>query len=85
MGEKIAELAKRVVWVEWVDSQTQHHWQNPSSIFSEKLECLTIGFVVHETDDTISITSTLAETGTVLDTITIPKCAITRMQEVDWT
>ncbi len=84
MTSQLPERTKRAVWIEWVDSQTQCHWQQPSAKSVEDLECVTLGFVTWETDEAIVVTATAAATGSVLDSITIPKCCITRLHEVDW-
>ncbi len=81
---KLEEFTKRTVWIEWLDSQTQSHWQHPSAKAVEDIECVTLGFVVWETDEAIVVAATVAATGSVLDSITIPKVCITRLHEVDW-
>ncbi len=78
------ELAKKPVYVEWVDSQSRHGWQEPNLSLHDDMLCVTLGFLVWESTAAISITDTIAETGQAHDVITIPKCSITLIQEIAW-
>lgn len=80
------ELAKRPVWVEWLDSQSSRGWMIPSEEKEKPkdLECCTLGFLVWECEESISVVATVAATGQASDPITIPRCSITKFCEVVW-
>lgn len=78
-----------VVYVRWVDSTSRSGWQRLEGFREDALLCATIGFLVREDDETISIAHSLAfhdGEGQIPDgannIITIPKCAILGRWEV---
>ncbi len=72
----------RPVYVEWIDSSTSHGWKEPKTDLD--LRCWTFGFLVGECDETVTVASTVESGGQVLDQITIPRAAITLIQDVSW-
>ena len=74
-----------IVYVEWIDSSRTGGWTSgrEAVIPYEKLACESIGFLVNDSEDSITITSSLAmpERG-CLNALTIPKCAIRKMHYV---
>ena len=81
---------KTVAWIEWVDSAQCSGWETMESLFSTLKEaecktCLTIGFVLHESDKSITVSSTISDLPDQSSSaLTIPKCSITKMYEVEW-
>ena len=78
------ELAKRPVWVEWVDSNQRHGWHSPEDVQPDKMECITLGFLVGESEDAVQIADSVSALGSAGCIVTIPRCAITKLCEVVW-
>lgn len=76
------ELDSRPIYVEWIDSSTRHGWQEPKTDWD--LRCWTLGFLVSESDESVTVSSTVEAGGNVCDQITIPRAAITLLQDVSW-
>lgn len=74
---------RRIYWIEWVDSMMTNGWQHDPSA-DKDLKCWTVGFLIGETDDAVAVASSVSEPGAVLDQITIPRVAITKMFEVSF-
>ena len=55
--------APRIVWIEWLDSNTTHGWRTKETTPQDMdhLRCESIGFLVDETDDLVSIASSWDE------------------------
>lgn len=81
----LRELSKRPVWVEWVDSKQAHGWWKPEETKPDKLECITLGFLVGEDEETVQVADSISALGNFGCVMTIPKVAITKIQEVCWT
>ncbi len=81
-----------VVYVRWVDSTGRFGWQTMRSFREGKLDgliCTTIGFLVREDPETISIAQSLAfhegpdeEPDSIDNPLTIPRSAILGLWEV---
>ena len=81
-----------VVYVRWVDSTSRTGWQYLPDFRRDRrdaLLCVTIGFLVREDEETISVSATLAfhdgpgvEADGVHGPMTIPRCAILDMWEI---
>lgn len=84
MGEPVK--LPPVYWIEWVDSNMNHGWRTKGEIARKKehLSCYSIGFLIEETDDTVSFSASWDLTDGFADAMTIPKVAITKMREVDF-
>ncbi len=76
------ELTSRPVYVEWLDSSTSTGWRDPDS--DHDLGCISLGFLVKECDESVTIAHSVAAIGHVCDQITIPKAAITLIREITW-
>lgn len=75
----------RSVVVHWVDSLGGGSWEKPQEYTLDDLRCVSIGFVVNETDDVLTIsTSRFMWNGHYIDTLTIPKMAITSIEDIEW-
>ena len=68
-----------MVYVEWVDSAQMKGWQDLEDAKAlTVLDMETLGFLIEETDDAVTVVATWAE-GNYDCPICIPKCAITSM------
>ncbi len=76
------ELYSRPVYVEWIDSATTHGWREPVS--DHDLECWTLGFLVAESDESVTIAASVSATQHVCDQITIPRASITLIRDIAW-
>lgn len=79
---ELEKLASRPVWVEWVDSKGTEGWCRPMHVDTGRLECITLGFLVGEDDDAVQVSASISATGNADDIITIPRLAITKLQDV---
>ncbi len=72
-----------IVEIFWDDSTRANGWCDPDELSGkEKTSCTSIGYVVSEDDETITIsTSYHRNSKQFIDPLTIPKCAITGMWE----
>ena len=70
----------KLVYVQWVDSCCGSGWQTLERIRAACTKCITVGFLVHEDDECISVATTLGyhegEPNQTADAITIPRVAI---------
>lgn len=82
---------RKIVYVEWVDSvQPQPSWRQFDDLSDFDLApciCVSIGWVIRETDDALSLAISLSDEGTdsmaVSGLATIPKTAITKIVTVN--
>lgn len=63
MRYKWLQLKYPVVYVEWVDAETEGGWEEEKEIGKLPV-CATLGFLVKETEDTIVVASTYESTHT---------------------
>lgn len=78
-------MSERAVIVTWVDSCSASGgpWMDRESAEEMKpLECVTIGFVVQETTDYITLASSATKDGQVAGDMCIPQACITAVEEV---
>lgn len=78
MGEKKYELTQ----IEWLDSYgITPDWQEIDNIKPIKIICITVGFVVHEDDTSLSVANSICVDGPenqATGIMTIPKCSIVK-------
>jgi hypothetical protein len=75
---KDIRLTKKI-YVEWIDSNTIIGWtfgKNLTDEFAEAGKICSIGYLVKDTKEFITITTSISINGSVMDPLTIPKCAI---------
>ena len=72
----------QIYYVEWLDSKGRGGWCSVESAPCDDLRCKSVGWLVEDTEDSVTIAPSLASTGSVFAPITIPRCAITRLREV---
>lgn len=75
---------RSVVWVEWVDSYGSGGWRQIEDARVDDLRIASIGFLIHEDDQAITISTSLTPKGSTNDPLTIPRCAITKLQKVSF-
>jgi hypothetical protein len=69
-----------LVLVEWLDSNGTHTWESYDTMLascrSAGLLCQSVGWVLLDAPDRLVLVPNLAETGSVQDAMTIPRCAV---------
>ena len=93
MAKKKQTSRYPIVRVWWEDSMDLYGWTEPTSksLIHEQLlasirDTETTGYLISDTEEYITITSTLSFTKekevTILSPLTIPKCAIYKMKKI---
>ena len=78
-------MTDKIVYVEWIDSSSNHGWCDAGDAAVHDLRCVSIGFLIAENDASITVAaSQCVPTGSVDAPITIPLVAITNLYEVRW-
>jgi len=73
------------LYVEWIDSTAIRGWQHGSSMtdkYAEPSKICSIGYLIKETKDFITISTSVSNNGNMMDPLTIPKCAITKKKKI---
>lgn len=88
-GQLITEVFMKTVYLEWVDScsLTGNLWKSKDILLeaSEIDRCKTIGFVLKEDSESITIVNSFnSDFELVSGDVTIPKCAIRKRRVVSW-
>lgn len=72
-----------IVEVFWVDSYSRSGWEDADEMLKnlddKDIGCLTVGYLLRETDDRVTIIQSQAGVGNIGDAMTIPKRAILEM------
>ena len=73
------------VYAKWVDSSGRSGWQQIDTAHAEhSLECESLGFLIKESDDRITISAHLFPAiNNCNDTITIPRVALVEFYEIE--
>lgn len=74
----------KLVMIHWVDSSSRRGVWNPLEdlqINNDLLECVSVGFLVHESQDSVTLVSHLTAQQGGGD-MTIPKVAVTKTQYI---
>lgn len=69
------------VLIEWVDSSSIRGWRHDSEMtdsFAEPAKIQSIGYLLKDTKDFVTITTSVSENGGIMDPLSIPKVAITK-------
>lgn len=82
-GEEFNEKTCEVTYVQWIDSASYATpWSSPQDIAElEPIVIHTVGFVVNETDEFITLVNSLADDAAGGD-VTIPKVAVRQRRPV---
>ena len=70
-----------IAYIEWEDSSANSGWRKPDETYDTPEMIRSIGILVHNTKDFVSI-STSQGTTTFMDTLTIPRSAIRVMRRL---
>lgn len=77
---KAENTMRRPVYVEWVDSSGRRGWCDPRETYIPLMNCQTLGWLVEERDDSITVALNGVFDGTSSapfgHLVCIPKCAI---------
>lgn len=71
-----------IVFVEWVDSARTSGWCSPEK--DEPLMIHSIGLLVRQTKDLITISTSRCAGGNFVDQLTIPMCSVKRIKGADF-
>ena len=78
------DLISRPVYVEWIDSSSCYGWREPDPTSDPDLKCWTLGFLITESENSVTVASSVSATGHVSNQMTIPRAAITVIREIAW-
>ena len=70
----------RMVLVEWVDSSSVTGWHTPSPSYNIQANCISVGVLLYDNEDRISIAQSKSDSGNWAEVISIPKCSIKRVR-----
>ncbi len=79
---ELEKLSSRPVYIEWLDSQSTDGWSNPDR--DHDLRCRSLGFLVRESDESVTVATNVSAIEDVCNQMTIPRIAITRLEEIRW-
>lgn len=68
------------VLVEWLDSNTVHGWDMSDGSDRSVAHCSSVGFLLREDDEQVTIAQSISTLGSVMNTLTIPRPAVVRMK-----
>lgn len=81
-------MDNKMIYVEWTDSLLENsRWQLLQQVENQILKCATVGFMISDTDEFITIAQSYTldrpfEDISVSGTMTIPKGSIIRLEEL---
>lgn len=80
-------MSDRRIEVHWLDSCRDPNWTHMDSIEPGALYCVTVGFLIREDAESITVASSLARDGSghqlqACLSMTIPLCSVTGMWEL---
>ena len=72
-----------ILFVEWIDAHSEYGWHEFSHVQSEPDPQRSVGFLIRESENTISIAQSHQEEGSlVADVLTIPRSYITSIKKL---
>jgi hypothetical protein len=82
--DNVGGFEMKLLVIEWVDSQgITSSWEHKDEIKPLKVnKCQSVGFLLEETEDYKTLCPNISETQ-VLGRISIPKCAILKVTEIE--
>lgn len=69
------------IYVEWIDSSATRGWTHKTDIEQENvgnLKICSIGYLLRDEKDFITITTSISVNSSAMDPLSIPTCAITK-------
>ena len=74
-----------IVYVEWVDSGSTHGWVHLDQLRDPpRILCVTVGFLVREIDEGVTVSASWSDTGSFDSPITIPWATVTKYHTVEF-
>lgn len=76
----------KLVLVEWIDSNGTAGWHQYDDMLAsvqKGMACKSVGWLLLDAADRISLVPNLAETGSVADSTTIPRVVILKITDLD--
>lgn len=73
---------QRLVWIDWLDSASVDAWARPEEIPNRSIKVRTVGWVIHEDDDAITVGASIAESS-LSGSITIPQFSIETIWDIE--
>lgn len=73
------------VYIEWVDSYAVNGWQHENSLETDEKfmsRIVSIGFLLKNTKEFVTISSSVSTAGSLMDPLTIPKVAIKKFKKL---
>lgn len=73
------------VYVEWIDSYAQHGWRHEDDLGNSQTfdsRIVSIGFLIKDTAEFITISNSVGTGGSINDPLTIPKVAIKKLKKI---
>lgn len=73
------------IYVEWIDSAALRGWQHGSTLTESETDLckiVSIGFLIRESKDYITISTSVSSGGSTMDPLTIPKVAIKKLRRI---
>lgn len=80
MNRNLKRYKRYPVHLTWIDSKADRGWTYEPDPDPATIE--TLGWLVSETDTAVVVSTSLADCGSRMDPLTIPKCAIIRRRKV---
>jgi hypothetical protein len=77
----VASLLK-ILLIEWVDSSYHGGWIDKDELEMVPIKCFSAGVVINENHDAITLALSGGKGEQYANTMTIPKCSITRIREL---
>lgn len=77
--KRLPVSAGEVVKFDWVDSSASNGWQRPTTAHLTLLKITTLGYVIGSSDESISVTTSIANDGQVIDALSVPWGCISKL------
>lgn len=68
------------VCVEWVDSSVVQGWELWACAERDVAHCSSVGWLLEDNKERVTIAQSQSTTGTIMNTLTIPRGAVTSMK-----
>ncbi len=72
-----------VVYIEWVDSQTNYGWRKEERVDDEVCLIKSVGIQVSKTKTSITISTSKSSFGNFVDKLSIPICSIKNLKRLE--
>ncbi len=72
----------KMVLVDWIDTGVIHGWRDKTEVRDTCASCQSVGIVVADEEDRITLTLGISDQGLVMDCITIPRTSIKQIRQL---